>query len=166
MTYSAPNDALKAIRRAKGESGFPADNPLMIGRSGLGGKLLDQLKRKGWTGWTVVDNDALLSRNISKHERPRVSHGLRLTGFMKYFNKFESAAGKDRRGKKRAPGKRGRQADLIVDVSGAFWVRWMLSSKNLARCASMFMTPPGDDSVLLLEDWGRSLKLDRLEPQY
>ncbi len=166
MTYSIPADALKTIRRAKGNSGFPAENPLMIGRSALGVQLLDQLKRKGWTDWAVMDNDALLSRNIMKHTRPRVSHGLRLTGFMHYFNKFESAEENDRSGAKSGLQKGGGQADLIVDVSEVFSVRWMLSSKNLARCASIFMSPAGNDSVLLLEDWGRSLRLDRLEPQY
>ncbi|MCP4694388.1 MAG: hypothetical protein GY859_40535 [Desulfobacterales bacterium] len=141
-------------------------NPLMIGSSALGDQLLERFRREGWEKWRVVDSDDLLFHNISKHELPRVSHGLRLTGSMKHFNKFEPAEGSDGLGKKSTRGKYGRQADLIVDVSGAFWVRWMLSSKNLARCASMFMTPPGDDSVLLLEDWRRSLRLDRLEPQY
>ncbi len=157
---------MKTFRQINDGTGLPSRNPLMIGRSALGELLLEQFKRMGWTGWRVMDSDARLSQNIARHIRPKVSHGLRLTGFMKFFG--APAPTKENAGveKKKKREKGGARADLIVDVSGASSVRWTLASKNVARCASMFINPPGDYSVLLLEDWGRSLRLDRIEPQY
>ncbi len=166
MTNSTPDNTFKHPRRTNGSPVLPAENPLMIGRSALGGRLLHQLKRAGWAGWSVMDNDALFSHNISKHVRPHVSHGLRLTGFMKYFDKPEREEKTHRGEKQGRPEKGGGRADLIVDVSGDSAIRCILASMNVARCASLFIAPTGEDSVLLLEDWGRSLRLDRIEPQY
>ncbi len=166
MTNSTPDDARDNPRRTDGGSGIPADHPLMIGRSVLGRRLLDQLEGAGRANWTLLDNDALFSRNISNHVLPHVTHGLRLTGFMKYFEKPAPDNDIQPVQKRKGPKSDGGRADLIVDMSGDPSVRWMLASIKVARCASMFTGPTGNDSVLLLEDWGRSVRLDRLEPQY
>ncbi len=84
---------------------------------------------------------------------------------MKFIESPEPVETGGRGGRKRRTKDDGGRADLIVDVSGDRSVRWMLSSKNVARCASMFITPAGD-SVLLVEDWRRGVRLDRIEPQF
>ncbi len=153
-------------RRPIGVPRLPAENPLLIGRSALGSHLLKQMKGMGWRNWRIIDNDGRLALNLEKHEHPKISRGLRITGLINRFEKV-AATGEDGRGeKKRDPGAEAGKADLIVDVSGSDSVRGLLSGKNLSRCASMFMTPRGDDSVLLLEDWRRKSRLDGLHAQY
>ncbi len=138
----------------------------MIGRSALGERLLAQFGREDREGWRIVDNDALLHKIISEHERPQIKKGLQLSVFAKNLKIPDPGEGNGRGVKKRSTEEDDGQADLIVDVSGDVSVRWMLSSKNVARCASMFFSPAGDDGVLLLEDWGRRSRLDRIEPQF
>ena len=61
-----------------------------------------------------------------------------------------------------------RDADLILDVSTSIAVARHLALEldSPARRASLFLNPNGRDAVMLMEDAGRSLPLDALEPQY
>ncbi len=165
MSSSAQDAPFLNSRPSSAGMRFSTENPLMIGRTALGEQLLDQFRRGGWEGWRVVDNDALLHQNITAHVRPRMPQGFRLAGFTKYAESPGPGEAEGRGGRNKRPSEVGGWADLIVDVSGDPSVRWMLSSKNVARCASIFIAPTGD-SVLLVEDWGRRVRLDRIEPQF
>ncbi len=165
MSDSAQDALFLNSRPSNGGAPLHAGNPLMIGRTALGDQLLHQFRRGGWEGWRTMDNDALLHQNITEHVRPRISQGFRLAGFMEDFGKPGPGEVNGSGGKKSRPKEGGVQADLIVDVSGDICVRWMLSSKNVARCAAMFIATTGD-SVLLVEDWRRRVRLDRIEPQF
>jgi integrative and conjugative element protein (TIGR02256 family) len=60
------------------------------------------------------------------------------------------------------------EASLILDMSASVTVarHLTLRPKSSARRASLFLTPTGEDLVLLAEDRDRSIRLDSLEMQY
>ncbi|MDB4304138.1 Mov34/MPN/PAD-1 family protein, partial [Desulfosarcina sp.] len=58
-------------------------------------------------------------------------------------------------------------ADLLVDISTTLDVPRELSLvDNIARSCSLFVTPSGKGSVLMIEDEDRKIRLDSLEAQY
>lgn len=57
-------------------------------------------------------------------------------------------------------------ADLLIDVTTSLEVPRDWSLRDVPRTASMFLTPSGTSSVLLIEDAARSLRVAALEAQY
>ena len=61
-----------------------------------------------------------------------------------------------------------KKSDVIVDISTSIAVARYLARnvKSEARRASLFLTPSGEDSVMLIEDKRRQIPLDLVEMQY
>ncbi len=57
-------------------------------------------------------------------------------------------------------------ADLVIDATTKLTVPRDLAIADIKRAASVFITPSGGGSVLLLEDSSRTVRLDGLEAQY
>lgn len=61
------------------------------------------------------------------------------------------------------------EADLLIDATTTLAASRDLSDfdlEKMPRLASAFLTPSGWDSVLLMEDKNRTIRLSELEPQY
>jgi hypothetical protein len=59
------------------------------------------------------------------------------------------------------------EADLVVDVSTTFEVPRTLALKDdIPRIVSLFLTPSGQSSVMLMEDIDRQCRIDAIEGQY
>ena len=57
--------------------------------------------------------------------------------------------------------------ELIVDATTTLeFPRDLAINSEVKRAASIFLTPSGNDSVVLMEDSKRSIRLDALEAQY
>ncbi len=137
----------------------------MIGRTALGMWLLKQLEREGWYGWTIMENNEHLSREIEKHRIRDITEGFELSIFMGHIKRSEVEE-RVRLAKKDRPDEDDEKADFIVDASGDSLVRHRLAGKKLPRCASIFIDPCGRAGVLLLEDQHRGMRLDQLEAQW
>lgn len=58
-------------------------------------------------------------------------------------------------------------ADLVVDATTTLYApRDLANAESAPRIVSVFLTPSGRDSVLLMEDSHRNIKIDCLEAQY
>jgi integrative and conjugative element protein (TIGR02256 family) len=154
---------------------FPAENPTLIGCGSLGSLLLNQWLRMGWTSWTLVDNDTFFPHNTARHILPNFAVGFKKAESMRRMaNTILPEANIDDVKALIIDATEGNSefedalntTDLIVDVSTSLAVPRLLSQKDTARSISIFITPSGNDSVLLLEDSNRKLKLHQIEAQY
>ena len=149
-----------------------------IGVGALGSQAILHLARSGFGRWTLIDHDHLMPHNAARHA---------LDGHLVGCNKAEglafvansivadedlfSAMPVDVLGARAGddgPAKALQEADVILDVSTSVAVARMLACDvdGGARLASLFMTPSGEDLVLIAEDADRRFPLDALEMQY
>lgn len=154
---------------------LPAEKPMLIGCGSLGSHLLNQWLRMGWSNWVIVDNDDLLPHNVARHILNNAAVGYKKAEAVKMVAKTILPENNqndvtslplditiDNDDLEKAFDK----TDLILDISTTLAVPRYLSQKEVARCASLFITPSGKDSVLLFEDSRRDLKLHQIEAQY
>jgi hypothetical protein len=158
----------------------PADDIRLtcIGVGALGSQVVMNLARSGYGRWTLIDHDILLPHNVVRHA---------LDGTYVGWNKAEAmalSANSIVSGPNlfRAipvdflhPGDRDNDlstavatADAILDMSASVSVARALAHRTDtdARRISLFLSPSGDDLVLLAEDEPRSSSIDALEMQY
>jgi integrative and conjugative element protein (TIGR02256 family) len=148
---------------------------VLAGVGALGSTMADIWAREGWGRWTYIDPDLLMPHNLARHRGYENQVG---TPKIDVVRQLESTLypGLDIR-----PGFRGaandfadsnilesmRGAELVVDATTTIEVPRDLALRNdVPRSASVFLTPSGNDSVLLLEDSSRTMRLDVLEAQY
>ena len=149
---------------------------MLIGVGALGALLADIWAREGWGRWDYVDEDVLLPHNVVRHigrnqdlgwPKAQIVHSL--AGFLDPQNASRGPA-------HTAPFVRPFDAELarsvagaalIVDVSTTLYVgRDAMDDDMRARMASMFLTPSGLSSVLLLDSSDRAIRVGHLEAQY
>ena len=154
---------------------LPGKNPLLIGCGSLGSHLFNQWLRMGWSNWVIVDNDDMLPHNISRHILNNTAVGYKKTESIQLLSTAILPEGNqndvtalplDATAENEELEAAFDNSDFIIDVSTTLAVPRMLSQKKIARCVSLFITPSGHDSVLLLEDSNRDLKLHHIEAQY
>ena len=148
----------------------------MIGCGALGSTLLDLYCHMGFGQWVITDHDKLLPHNIARHRLPRSYLGqskaqafavdttllfyeTRVTAFTENFLKITGDSDFV---------KQFDEIEAIIDVSASIAVarKLALDIETPARKISVFITPSGQDSVLIAEDTGKLLTLDLLEAQY
>ena len=157
-----------------------AENPKIaaIGTGALGSQVAMNLARGGFGTWVVIDDDRMLPHNAARHA---------LDGRFIGYNKAEAIAYSANSlvdsetlftpivadvlepGDKAVEVKKAMdEASLILDMSASVTVARLLALQTgpTARRASLFLTPSGEDLVLLAEDRDRTIRLDSLEMQY
>lgn len=165
-------------KNARDMSGVPEEGAdtrgVLAGVGALGSVLADLWIRQGWGQWTLVDPDRLLPHNLSRHigfdsvvglhkvdavreivaaafptwEPPKAIAG----SILEESDDVLSALG---------------AAEILVDVTTTFDVPRMLAKKaDAPRTASLFLTPSGLSSIMILEDLERQQRVDGLEGQY
>jgi len=149
---------------------------VLAGVGALGGVLADLWSREAWGIWTYVDDDVIRAHNVVRHiakdehiGRSKAELVLESTRG-NYFPGYASGSAIHSKltdwshvGLTEAL----QAASLLVDATTTLEVpREVATRDDMPRSASLFLTPSGLGSVLLLEDATRSTRLDALEAQY
>lgn len=152
----------------------PGPRAVLAGAGALGSAMLHLWRRAGWGTWTVIDPDHMRPHNVPRHwarhvgcakaeavarcdaelwpqsERPIVP----LLG--------DAMAFEDPRVRQALT-----SAEIIIDVTTTVEVpRRYAARDDLPRIVSCFLTPNGNDAVLLAEDVQRTQRIDAIEAQY
>jgi len=162
---------------ARKQSGIVDEGPTgaFVGAGALGSAVLDLWTRCGWGQWTVIDNDHVKPHNLVRHVA-RSSHigvskaqamaslydaVMRGAGTMTAIH--ADACDLDSADVLAALTK----ATLVVDASTTLdYPRLASTRDDMARHASIFVTPDANGAVLLIEDAKRTIRLRTLEAQY
>lgn len=149
---------------------------VLAGVGALGGSLAEMWSKDHWGSWSFIDPDLVKSHNIIRHIAKNFHIGVFKTDVVKdmvefnyqddYYhatsiprsaNNFHSETVKESISK----------ADFLVDATTTIEIPRDLSQReDVPRSVSVFLTPSGRDSALLMESADRSLRLDALEAQY
>jgi proteasome lid subunit RPN8/RPN11 len=164
-------------RRASGIAAEGADFPaILAGVGALGSVLADLWAREGWGHWTYVDDDYIRPHNVIRHLARDAQIGRSKAELVREITNGTFYSGQltnlcihakitDRSHEALAAARA--QARLLVDATTTLEVPRDLSAQSDGpRMASVFLTPSGLGSVLLLEDESRSIPLHALEAQY
>jgi len=167
----------KDIRRYSGLN--PDDegpNGIFAGVGALGGLIAQIWERECWGEWSYVDNDIVQAHNIVRHISSRnaigyqksivvetIVNNIHLKGEGQASRSFVTSFVSDNPDLNTVI----EQADILVDATTTLHVPRMISRKDkYPRTASVFITPSGMASVMLLEDKDRTIRCNSLEAQY
>ena len=149
---------------------------VLAGVGALGGVLAGLWSREAWGTWTYVDDDLLRPHNVIRHIAGDAFIGcskaeavLAEASSSFYPGYAPGAAIHARISDWSHPGLADvlAGAALLVDVTTTLEAPRDLSARDgVPRAASVFLTPSGMGSVMLLEDRARLVRLDALEAQY
>jgi integrative and conjugative element protein (TIGR02256 family) len=170
-----------AISRADSQiySGILGDHRdfkgVLGGAGSLGSALFNIWFRAGWGQWTLVDDDTIAPHNLVRHTAADADIGLSKVkscaelGAMIYpaeppTDIVESRIDATDDAEVRSAIE---SAELVVDATATLSAGRNLSvAEHAARTASVFFSPSGRASILLLEDRARRSRLIALEAQY
>ena len=163
-----------------GKTSVNNTNIATVGIGALGSQVVFNLARSGFGTWTLIDSDLLMSHNVARHAlsgyfigHKKAAAVARLANTIVTDTDEELFSSLDVDVLK--PEERYeemstvfRDAEAILDMSASVSVARKLSLdvESSARRISLFMTPSGQDIVLLAEDNDRTIPLDALEMQY
>lgn len=167
------NDAEAARKQSSLGSAGPAG--VLVGAGALGSALANLWGRSGWGEWTVIDNDHVKPHNLVRHTafsshigwpKPDVISALhqaavgtatKMAGLVADALKF------DRNGVLETL----QRGQIIVDATAAIeFPRLASQTEQIGRTISTFVSPNGNDAVLMAEDEGRAVRLRTIEAQY
>lgn len=162
---------------ARKQSSVADEGPraVLVGAGSLGSSLLNLWARSGWGRWEVLDKDHVKPHNLVRH-MAFARHVGQLKcdviadlcsdatdGAATVTSIYGDACNLD------VPAVREHLegCEIIVDASAALeYPRLASSLDSLPRHASVFVTPSGNGSVLMIEDRSRTIRLRTLEAQY
>ncbi|VVP15876.1 hypothetical protein PS900_03590 [Pseudomonas fluorescens] len=147
---------------------------VLAGVGALVSTLADIWVRSGWGQWTFVDPDQLLPHNLVRHVGFDGHVGQSKAAVVQDLEKFiyphepvPTAIAKSIVDEDDDVVDALREAQLVVDVTTSFEAPRGLAVRNDApRTVSLFLTPSGLSSVMLMEDADREQRIDALEGQY
>lgn len=149
-----------------------------VGLGALGSQTIINLARSGFGNWILIDEDRLLPHNLARHALFN-QH----IGWEKSYAVAEEACHliKDVSlfshlvvdilspdAKKEKVANAFKQADVILDMTASVSAarHIALDIESDGKRISFFLSPTGNDSVMITEDNSREYKLDELEMQY
>ncbi|MCK9366569.1 MAG: ThiF family adenylyltransferase [Metallibacterium scheffleri] len=151
------------------------DRAVLVGAGALGSELLNLWTRAGWGSWTIIDSDHVKPHNLARHAAFFHQVGQpKSSACQTLVERVHGNAGVARAIVADACDRNSEEVDavlaaagLVVDCSTTVdFPRLASASTHTARHASVFLTPSGKGSVLLLEDQVRQCRLRTLEAQY
>lgn len=162
---------------ARKQSSVHAEGPrgALVGAGSLGSAILNLWARAGWGQWSVIDKDHVKPHNLVRH-----------TAYSQHVGELKCDVVSElcdaaTEGAAKVTAIRGDACDadaqevrdalktgsLVVDASAALeYPRQASFLEELPRHVTVFVTPSGNGSVLMLEDKMRSMRLRTLEAQY
>lgn len=166
------------VGSARDISGITEDasdfNGILAGVGALGSALADMWVRQGWGRWTFVDADRVMPHNLSRHIALDTQIGHPKASVMREFAQLifpnepaPAAIVSSISDRSECVETAMANAQLVVDVTTTIEApRELARLPNGPRTVSLFVTPSGLSSVMLLEDRQRTTRLDALEGQY
>ncbi|HHM6169335.1 TPA: ThiF family adenylyltransferase [Pseudomonas aeruginosa] len=147
---------------------------VLAGLGALGGALADLWIRQGWGHWTFIDPDRLMPHNLSRHVAFDYGIGQKKVDVMQGHaariypdEPLPGAIAKSILSQDADVLNALGQAQLVVDVTTTLHApRELARTANAPRTASLFLTPSGLSSVMILEDQARQQRVDGMEGQY
>lgn len=167
------NDA--SASRMQSNLDSPGPIGVLVGAGTLGSAMANLWGRSGWGDWTVIDNDHIKPHNLVRHaayaehigvSKPIVIAALHqdATGGQTRITSLVADALKLDVG---GVGAALRDAQVVIDASADLEFPRLASTKDgIGRCISTFISPSGNDAVLMVEDAARTIRLRTLEAQY
>jgi len=168
---------LPFARKASGIDASTADfDGILAGVGALGSSILELWVREGWGRWSLIDPDIIKAHNIVRHVARNSDIGEAKVDVVK-----KSAQTIYHPGYLEVTAIKGSVTELdkteihdviyrssiLIDATTTLDVPRDLSRlEQVPRMASIFVTPSGRDSVLLLESSDRKIRVDSLEAQY
>lgn len=164
--------------RARDISAVDADSAsfhgILAGVGALGSALADIWIRIGWGRWTFIDPDQLLPHNLSRHIGVDCHVGFPKTQIIQHLAESiypheptPGAINKSILDEDDNIANALNEARFVVDVSTTFEVpRTLALRDDIPRTVSLFLTPSGQSSVMLMEDTDRKYRIDAIEGQY
>ncbi|HBG47797.1 MAG TPA: hypothetical protein DDW94_12535 [Deltaproteobacteria bacterium] len=165
-------------RKASGIQEDTADfKGVLLGLGALGSALAELWSKEFWGEWTFIDPETFEPHNIIRHVGKNQHIGRFKVDVVKdvveanyHLNNYYRVEAIADSATNRANGRIEDAisgADLLVDATTTLDVPRDLSQRDgKSRSVSVFLTPSGEGSVLLLEPADLSLRLDSLEAQY
>ncbi|WP_445358804.1 Mov34/MPN/PAD-1 family protein [Microbulbifer sp. ANSA005] len=161
-------------------SGLSATEPgptgVIAGLGALGSTMAHLWAREAWGNWHFIDDDILQVHNVARHIATHRAIGLAKTHISRLiiddlFEQPKSSTDRDYIGSitDDTPELLNilKNAEILVDVTTTLYVPRELAERNdVPRVASVFFTPSGSASILLLEDKQRTIRSSHLEAQY
>jgi len=149
---------------------------VLAGVGALGGSMAELWSKEHWGTWSFIDPDIVKSHNIIRHIARDFHVGAFKTDVVRdmvtfnYQNDYYHAVsipGSANDYRSGAVISAISEADLLVDATTTIEIPRDLAQKgDVPRSVSVFLTPSGGGSALLMESVDRSLRLDALEAQY
>jgi integrative and conjugative element protein (TIGR02256 family) len=174
-----PMAQLTKARAALFNGTYPDDRKMvMVGIGALGSMTFQNLVRKGFGTWSIVDDDLMMPHNVARHALTALAAGApKVTGMKQIIETVyeETVVTTASRINVLRQGSEEMtliailsEADVIFDCSAdvAAARRIALDSPGAARRLSLFLSPDGEQMVMLMEDRYREIKLDALEMQF
>ncbi len=161
-----------------GANQLATDRFVAVGVGALGSQVVMNAARIGFGIWTLIDHDYLMPHNLVRHSLNRAFVGYNKAEAVAFeansiFGEpgISSAISADILHLGRKAGEVSKaieEANVILEMSTSESVARMLARdvNSNARRISLFLTPTGNDLVMLAEDENRSFLLDALEMQY
>ncbi|PWD67073.1 ThiF family adenylyltransferase [Pectobacterium parmentieri] len=165
---------LKTRRLSKIESLNCNFKGVLAGVGALGSHLAELWARQSWGQWTYIDNDIVLPHNLTRHIALDQHIGRNKAEVVSSYIKciFEPALENnylpyDITSTNEKVLDVINEACFILDVTTSILAPRNLSRRKItSRVASAFLTPSGDDSVLLLESSDKRVDILCVENQY
>lgn len=147
---------------------------VLAGVGSLGGTLADIWLREGWGRWTYIDPDQLLPHNLARHVGLDSGVGYAKVDVVRHHAQMVFPDEPEPKAIAGSLTSRSEEvmsaldsASLVIDATTTFDApRDLAERENAPRTASVFLTPSGLASVILLEDASRTLRSPALEAQY
>ncbi|TNF78761.1 hypothetical protein FGE05_27965 [Pseudomonas sp. ICMP22404] len=165
-------------KAARDLSGTPEENSdllgVLAGVGALGSVLADLWIRQGWGRWTIIDPDRVLPHNLCRHVAfdscvglPKVNVVSELAAAIFPNWVPPKAIAKSLLEGSEEIASSLSAAQIVVDVTTTLEVpRELAHRQDVPRTVSLFVTPSGLSSVMILEDQDRLQRIDGLEGQY
>lgn len=177
-----PIEIIPSVTRpfARKSSGIEEDDSdfkgVLAGVGSLGSALADIWSKEAWGHWIYVDDDYIKPHNVIRHIARDSNIGMDKVHVVNLYtsSNYYSDNMKSNIIAEKANDFSISQVNSVLDNSSLFIdatttldvPRDIALKDSAPRAASVFLTPSGKSSVLLLEDKKRTIRLDSLEVQY
>lgn len=146
---------------------------VIAGVGSLGSSLVLNLRRMGWGQWTLIDPDIVEPHNIARHIAVENSIGMHKVEAVKWYleqvysEPTVKTVSKSVLVEEPEVLKQIAESDLLIDATTSISVSRVISrQREVRRQCTVFLSPSGDTSVLMMEDMDRSIQVADIERQY
>ncbi|MHB0925929.1 MAG: Mov34/MPN/PAD-1 family protein [Gallionellaceae bacterium] len=165
-----------AARTFSGNAALTDRKLVAVGAGAIGSNVIVNTMRAGVGTWAIIDNDLVLPHNTVRQAQINmmIGHTKAETACYLGNNVLDEEGCKYIAVDFLNPGNEAEnvtgalaEADFVIDLSASPSVLGRIADdKTVARAASLFFNPDGNELVVLAEGADRSLRVDEIEAQY